>query len=205
MTHDVLERGQLGAHLEEALEEADVLDDGDRRIAVAGEVLDLLGRRRVVDRDRRRAEQQHGHVGDVELGPVAHHQHDAVAPPDPELAGARPRPGTRLRRTRRMSALRQPSPSLARAAPPRPAGPGPSAGTDSGPSGPGSSRRASRSSPAPPGPPLVAFTICSAWLRTLSPPLSTDRSTGALENLGKLVDTGKRPVPGRSLGRPPSA
>ena len=64
---DVTQRGQLAAHLEEALEEPDVLDDRDRRLAVPDEVLHLLRRRGVVDRDRRRAEQQHGGVGDVEL------------------------------------------------------------------------------------------------------------------------------------------
>jgi hypothetical protein len=42
---DVLERGQLGAHLEEALEEAEVLGDGHRGVAVGGEVLHLLRRR----------------------------------------------------------------------------------------------------------------------------------------------------------------
>ena len=82
---DVLEGGELGTHLEEPLEVADVLEDGDLGVAVTGEVLHLLGSGRVVDRDRRRADQQRGHVGDEELGPVAHHEHDPVAPPDAEL------------------------------------------------------------------------------------------------------------------------
>ena len=50
------------------------------------EVLHLLGRGRVVDRDRRRAEQDGGDVGDVELGAVAHHEHDPLAPARPQLA-----------------------------------------------------------------------------------------------------------------------
>ena len=83
---DVTQRGQLAAHLEEALEEPDVLDDRDRRLAVPDEVLHLLRRRGVVDRDRCRAEQQHRGVGDVELRPVPHHEHDPVAVADTELA-----------------------------------------------------------------------------------------------------------------------
>ena len=74
------------AHLEEALEEVDVLDDRELGVAVSGEVLDLFGRRGVVDRDRRRAEQERGDVGDVELGTVAQHEHDAVAVPDAQVA-----------------------------------------------------------------------------------------------------------------------
>ena len=83
---DVTQRGQLAAHLEEPLEEPDVLDDRDRRLAVPGEVLHLLRRRGVVDRDRCRAEQQHGGVGDVELRAVPHHEHDPVAVADTEVA-----------------------------------------------------------------------------------------------------------------------
>ena len=83
---DPAERRQLAAHLEESFEEADVFDDRDRRAAVTSEVLHLLGCRGVVDRDRRRAEHQHRGVGDVELRTVAHHQHDAVAVRDAEIA-----------------------------------------------------------------------------------------------------------------------
>ena len=61
-----------------------MLDDRHRRARVAGEVPDLVGRRGVVDRDRRRPEQEHRDVGDVELGPVADQHHDAVAGSDPD-------------------------------------------------------------------------------------------------------------------------
>ena len=83
--HDVLEGRELGANLEEPLEVADVLEDRDLGVAVAGEVLHLLGGGRVVDRDRGGADQQRGHVGDEELGPVAHHEHDPIAPSDAEV------------------------------------------------------------------------------------------------------------------------
>ena len=76
---DGLEGGQLLAHLEEALLEAVVLDERDLRLAVAGEVRDLLGRAGVVDRDGGGAERGDAEVDEVEVGDVPHHQHDAVA------------------------------------------------------------------------------------------------------------------------------
>ena len=76
---DVFEAGQLVAHLEDPLEEAGVFDDGGHGAGVLDQVLDLLRWRRVVDRDRGRTDEQGGDVGDVELGPVAHHQHHPVA------------------------------------------------------------------------------------------------------------------------------
>ena len=76
---DPLQVRQLVAHLEESLEEPDVLDHRDRRLGVVDQVLQLLGRRGVVDRDRRRPQERGGQVDDVELGPVAHHQHDPLA------------------------------------------------------------------------------------------------------------------------------
>ena len=78
--HDhVLERRELVADHGEPLGVAHVLDDGDLGAAVAGQVADLLGRRRVVDGDGRGPAHHDGHVDDVELGDVAHHQHDPVA------------------------------------------------------------------------------------------------------------------------------
>ena len=56
---------------------------------VPGQVRDLLRRRGVVDRDRRRAEEEHGDVGHVELGAVAHEHDDPVAGSHAE----RPQPG----------------------------------------------------------------------------------------------------------------
>ena len=79
------EIGQTVAHGEHGIEEAAVLDDRDLGSAVPNEELDLLGRRRVVDRDRRCAHEERGDVRDVELGAVAHQQHDPGPPSDPEL------------------------------------------------------------------------------------------------------------------------
>jgi hypothetical protein len=76
---DRLEVTQGVAHGREAGEEAAVLDDRHLRVAVAGEVRDLVGRRRVVDRDRRRPAHERRHVEHVELRAVAHHQDDALA------------------------------------------------------------------------------------------------------------------------------
>ena len=76
------------ADLEEALEEPAVLDDGDLGAAVVHQVLDLFGRRRVVDRHGRGAAEQHGEVERVELRPVADHQHDLVAVADTEILEA---------------------------------------------------------------------------------------------------------------------
>ena len=85
---DVLEGRELVAHGGEALGEAHVLDDGHPGAAVPREVGDLLGGRRVVDRDGGGAAEDRGEVDDVELGDVPHHQHDAVARADAE----RPQP-----------------------------------------------------------------------------------------------------------------
>jgi hypothetical protein len=76
--HDVLEGRQLAAHLEELVEEACVLHDGHLGPAMAGEVGHLVGGRGVVDRDRGGATEQHGEVGPVELGDVAHHDDHPV-------------------------------------------------------------------------------------------------------------------------------
>ncbi len=83
---DVTQRGQLAAHLEEALEEPDVLDDRERRFAVPDEVLHLFRCRGIVDRDRGRAEQQHRGIGNVELRAVPQHEHDPVAVTDTQVA-----------------------------------------------------------------------------------------------------------------------
>jgi len=79
----VLERRELVAHLEERLEEADVLDHPQVRLAMTDEVGDLVRRGRVVDGDRRAPAEVGGHVQDVELRDVAQHEHDPCAPPDP--------------------------------------------------------------------------------------------------------------------------
>ncbi len=53
------------------------------------EILDLVRGRGVVDRDRGRPEEGDRDVGHVELGPVAHHEDDPVAPADAQLLEAR--------------------------------------------------------------------------------------------------------------------
>ena len=78
---DPTQPGKLGSHLQEPLEEPAVLNDRDLRLGVVDEVLQLLGRRRVVDGDRRRPQERGREVGDMELGSVAHHQHHALARP----------------------------------------------------------------------------------------------------------------------------
>ncbi len=70
---------QFAANLEESGEKAGVLDDRDLGTGVAGEVLDLLRRRRVVDADRRRPQELGGQVEAVELRTIAHHEEHAVA------------------------------------------------------------------------------------------------------------------------------
>ena len=88
--------------------------------AVAGEVQDLLGRRRVVDRDRRRADEERADVGDVELGPVAQEQDDAGARRRPEVGecGGDPSRPVRVLGERERAVGRRPPSSGAR--PPRP-------------------------------------------------------------------------------------
>ena len=68
------------------------LDDRDPVAGVAEQVVDLLGRARVVDAERRRAEVDRREVHDVELGPVDHHQPDGVARPDAERGAGRAPP-----------------------------------------------------------------------------------------------------------------
>ncbi len=69
------------------------VNDARHRLAVPGDEGHLFGGGGVVDRHRRRPEQQRGQIDDVELGSVAHHEHDPVAPSDAELAH-RPRDPT---------------------------------------------------------------------------------------------------------------
>ena len=71
---DPLERRELVADLQDPIQETGVLDDGDAGFGVTCEVLHLLRRRRVVDADRRGAEELGSGVEPVEVGPVAHHQ-----------------------------------------------------------------------------------------------------------------------------------
>ncbi len=61
-----------------------MLAEHDSIGGVAEQILDLLGRRRVVDRERRGAEVQGGAVNQMELGSVGHHHRDRIAAPDPE-------------------------------------------------------------------------------------------------------------------------
>jgi hypothetical protein len=91
--HQVLELGQLVAHGDESLGEAHVLDDRHGGAAVPGQVGDLLGRRGVVDRHRGGAAEHRREVDHVELGDVAHHQHDPLARPHAERPQARGGPG----------------------------------------------------------------------------------------------------------------
>ena len=72
--------GQLVAHGVEPLEEAVVLDEADDGTRVVHQVLDLVRGGGVVDRDRCGAEHEHGDVDHVEVGDVAHHHHDPIAP-----------------------------------------------------------------------------------------------------------------------------
>ena len=120
---DLLEQRELVAHLQDPLEEARVLDDRQLGLGVAGQVLDLLGRRRVVDADRRGPQELRRGVEPVEVGPVAHHQQDALARPAPPAPAGPRRPGRRGRRTPRPSTRPTPPGS-------RPAWPGASRGPD---------------------------------------------------------------------------
>ena len=106
---EVLERGQLGAHLREAVEEALVLDHADAGPAVAGQV-GAPARPTTSCRSRSAVAPQNdgGQVEHVELGDVAHHQHHPVARAQTRAPGSRPRPGPPGRRTRRRSTIATP-------------------------------------------------------------------------------------------------
>ena len=65
-----------------------LLADDDAVAGVAEQVGDLLGRERVVDRERGRAGVQRRGVDEVELGPVGQHDADRVARPDAEAGEA---------------------------------------------------------------------------------------------------------------------
>jgi hypothetical protein len=79
----VLERVVALGHGQQPVEEG-LLGDHDRVAGVADEVLDLLGRVGVVDREGGRAEVHGGRVGHVKLGPVCQHQREGVAAAYPE-------------------------------------------------------------------------------------------------------------------------
>ena len=98
----VLDQRELGLHLEEPLEEALVLEDHELRTGVAGEVGDLLRRRRVVDADAGRPEELDRRVEPVEVGTVAHHQQHPITRLDAVLleAGCRPCHEVRVGRER---------------------------------------------------------------------------------------------------------
>ena len=78
-----LDLGQLRARLLEGREERR-LDHRHLRSRVRAHVLDLLGRRGLVDRERDRAERDCAHVDRDELGTVVEHQGDRVALADAE-------------------------------------------------------------------------------------------------------------------------
>jgi hypothetical protein len=78
-----LGRARLGDRLDEL-----GLGDDHPVARVAEQVFDLLGRGRVVDRERGRAEVRGRHVADVELGAVDEHQRDRVPAPDAERGEA---------------------------------------------------------------------------------------------------------------------
>ena len=66
---------QLVANCLEFGQERRILDKGDDCIAVIGDVLNLLGRKRVVEADRDSTGVQHAEVCDEMLRPVARHDH----------------------------------------------------------------------------------------------------------------------------------
>ena len=76
---DVLQGRKVVLHFLQSGEEGGVFEDTEPRATVIHEVLDLLRRRRVVDRDGRGTAEVGRHVEHVELRDVAHHQHDALA------------------------------------------------------------------------------------------------------------------------------
>ena len=91
--HRRLERAEPVADGVEASQEGVVLEDRHLGATVVDQVVDLIGSRRVVDRDGCRPAEQHRQVDGVELGPVRQHQHDTVTLPDPEPAQARRQTG----------------------------------------------------------------------------------------------------------------
>ena len=75
---DVLEEWQLASHLQEAVEEALILQDRELRLGMPRQVADLLWRRRVVDAHAGGPQELRGRVEPVEVGPVAHHEQHPV-------------------------------------------------------------------------------------------------------------------------------
>ena len=73
---------------QDARKEGLILDDRDRRAAVTGQILNLLLGGGVVDGDRRRPEEHHRDVRDMELRTIPHHQHDSVTPRDAQSGQA---------------------------------------------------------------------------------------------------------------------
>ena len=113
---DLVELGQFVTDLEEALEEALVLDDGDLRPTMVDEILDLVGGGRVVDRHRGGAEERDGDVDPVELGHVPHHDHDAVTGPDAQVGQPGGGPGDLPASSSKVSEPQESSPSIQRRA-----------------------------------------------------------------------------------------
>ena len=77
---------ELVADRLEAGEERGVVEHRDLGPTVRDQVGELLGGRGVVERDRRGAHEQAAQVEDVELGPVAQEDDDAVSPLDADVA-----------------------------------------------------------------------------------------------------------------------
>ena len=91
-----LEGGELGQDLLPALQEPAVLDHRHLRLAVGGDVLDLLRGQGVVERDARRPGVHGGEVGQQVLDAVAGHDRHEVAPADAEGPKAHRRLGSLL-------------------------------------------------------------------------------------------------------------
>src|SRR5229473_6096767 len=74
---DVLDPGKVAPRCQHLRQEL-LLCQEDTRAGVAGDVLDLVRRIRLVDRERRGARGEHGEVADVEFRAVGQHERDSV-------------------------------------------------------------------------------------------------------------------------------
>ena len=87
----MFEGREVGPHLLPSLHELAPFDDGNLRLAVAGDVGDLLGREGVVQRDGGGSRVNGGQVPDHVLRTIAGHDRHEVAPADPDAAQAQRR------------------------------------------------------------------------------------------------------------------
>ena len=88
MTKMCFSCGSSSRTFEDPLQEAGVLHHGDLGLGVTGQVLDLLGRRRVVDAHRGGPQELGRGVEPVEVRPVAHHQEHPLTGLEPVVAQA---------------------------------------------------------------------------------------------------------------------